>query len=468
VAQAPDRFGNRLLDASKSPAFRALALEVLAAGLAAVDPYQAVRRFLQRTGSLLRAGDSLIDLDQVGRVIVVGAGKAGGPMAAAVEEILGERIAVGWVNVKTGHLTPTRTIHLHEAGHPIPNEAGAHGSEQIARLLEGLRPDDLVLCLVSGGGSALLGLPYADIRLEEVQELTDSLLRAGASINELNTVRKHLDRLKGGGLARLAWPARVLALVLSDVIGDPLDVIASGPAAPDPTTFADAWSVIDRFRLRNKLPEAIAQRLQRGVAGLEPETPDLSDPIFERVEILVVGNNTQAVAAALAAARQRGWACLDLGSMIEGEAREVGRVLGGIARSIVAEGRPIQAPACIIAGGETVVTVTGSGRGGRNQEVALGAAFAIDGLPDTLIVSLGTDGTDGPTDAAGALADGTTFQRAMAAGLDPHRSLAENDAYPFFEALGDLLITGPTRTNVNDIMCVFVGMPGRTPSEPLA
>ena len=204
MARAPHTFGNRLLAVSKSPAFRALALEVLAAGLAAVDPYEAVRRSLERTGSLLRVGDSVIDLDRVGRIIVVGAGKAGGPMAAAVEDILDERIAAGWVNVKTGHLTPTRTIHLHEAGHPIPDEAGAHGSEQIAHLLQGLGSDDLVLCLSQAVDSALLGLPYPDIRLEEIRQLTESLLRAGASINELNTVRKHLDRLKGGGVARLA------------------------------------------------------------------------------------------------------------------------------------------------------------------------------------------------------------------------------------------------------------------------
>ncbi len=452
-------FGARLLSDSSSASFRTSALEVLAAALTAVDPYAAVRRSIGPSDSMLSAGHGQFDLDRIRRIVVVGAGKAGGPMSAAVEEVLGERISAGWVNVKTGHLTPTRFINLHEAGHPIPDQSGLDGSEQISNLLEGLDRDDLVVCLISGGGSALLGLPYPDITLADMQQVTNALFRAGANINQLNCVRKHLDRLKGGGLARLAAPARVVTLVLSDVIGDPLDVIGSGPTAPDPTTFADAWDVIDRFDLRSDIPASVAQRLQRGVDGDEPETPKVNDPIFERVDSVIVGSNARAAEAALSAATHRGWATLDLGSMIEGEAREVGRVLGALARGIVSEGRPLKAPVCIVAGGETVVTVKGSGRGGRNQEVALGAALAIDGLAETLVISLGTDGTDGPTDAAGALADGTTIQRGANLHLDPHRSLAENDAYSYFDALGDLLMTGPTRTNVNDIMCVFVGLP---------
>jgi glycerate 2-kinase len=453
------QFGERLLEAPKSSESRSQVLEVLAAALTAVDPYEAVHRTVRRSGDALIVGERSINLGSVGRVIVVGAGKAGAPMSAAIEDVLQDRISAGWVNVKTSHAAPTRTIHIHEAGHPIPDRAGVYGSDQIVGLLQGLEPTDLVLCLFSGGGSALLTSPHEGSSLDDLQAVTDALLRAGADINQLNTVRKHLERLKGGGLARLAAPARVISLVLSDVIGDPLDVIASGPTAPDSSTFADAWWVIEHFDLAGKIPALVAQRLKRGLAAEEPETPKICDPIFDRVENVIIGSNAQAVRAALAHAQQKGWRCLDLGSMIEGEAREVGRVLGGIARSIAAEGRPYERPVCVIAGGETVVTVRGSGRGGRNQEVALGAVLAIDGLSETLVCSLGTDGTDGPTDAAGAMADGTTLRRAADLGLDPHKALAENDAYEFFDALGDLLVTGPTRTNVNDLMCVFVGVP---------
>jgi glycerate 2-kinase len=442
------------------------ALEVLAAALTAVDPYEAVRRSVRRSRDSLIVGERSIDLASVGRVIVVGAGKAGAPMSAAIEDLLQDRISAAWVNVKTGHAAPTRTIRIHEAGHPIPDRAGVYGSDQIIRLLQGLEPTDLVLCLISGGGSALLASPYDGNSLDDLQAVTDALLRAGADINELNAVRKHLERLKGGGLARLAAPARVVSLVLSDVIGDPLEVIASGPTAPDSSTFADAWRVIERFDLAGKIPASVAQRFKRGLAGEEPDTPKTCDPIFDRVENAIIGSNAQAVGAALATAQQKGWRCLDLGSMLEGEARDVGRVLGAIARSIAVEGRPYDPPVCVIAGGETVVTVRGSGRGGRNQEVALGAVRAIDGLSETLVCSLGTDGTDGPTDAAGAMADGTTLHRATLLGLNAQKSLAENDSYSFFDTLGDLLITGPTRTNVNDLMCVFVGMPGTSSHIP--
>ncbi|MFN0070172.1 MAG: glycerate kinase [Chloroflexota bacterium] len=453
------RFGARLLEPPKHVAQRRLALEVLAAGLAAVDPYQAIHRHMSRSGSVLTIGSHQFDLDHVRRIIAVGAGKAGGPMAQAVEEILGDRLSGGWINVKTGHLAPTRLVHLHEAGHPIPDEDSILGTRKIVELLRELDSNDLVLGLISGGGSALLTLPRSGVQLHDLQATTSLLLRAGADINQLNTVRKHLDQIKGGGLARCASPAQIVTLILSDVIGDPLDVIASGPTVPDPTSFANVCSVIDQFDLWPALPPTVAGVLQRGRAGLEQETAKPGDPIFERVVTCIVGSNAQAAQAALGTAREQGWATIDLGSMLEGEAREVGRMLGGFARSIAAEARPFAPPACIVAGGETVVTVRGIGVGGRNQELALGAAIAIEGLPDTLIVSLGTDGTDGPTDAAGAIADGSTLERARAHRLDAHRALAQNDSYGYFATLGDLLVTGPTRTNVNDLICVFVGMP---------
>lgn len=453
------QFGPRLLDVSKQSGQRLLALQILRAALAAVDPAEAVQRHVQRNCASLTIGDRQLDLSAIGRIVAVGGGKAGGPMAQALETILDDRLEHGWVNVKSGHRAPTRVVHLHEAGHPLPDAESVRGSLAIRQYLTGLGESDLVLGLISGGGSALLTLPREGISLTDLQETTERMLRAGADITQLNTVRKHLDLVKGGGLARLAAPARLITLVLSDVVGDPLDVIASGPTVPDPSTFADARRVFEQLGLTGKLPTAVESLLERGAKGEEPETPKPGDPIFTRTETIVIGSNARAAQAAVETATHQGWTVLDLGSRLEGEAREVGRVLGALARSVQQEGRPVSPPACIIAGGETVVTVRGTGRGGRNQELALGAALVIHGLSDVLVVSLGTDGTDGPTDAAGAVADGTTLMRARALGHDPHTALAQNDSYAFFDALGDLIITGPTRTNVNDLMCVFVGSP---------
>jgi hydroxypyruvate reductase len=380
-------------------------------------------------------------------------------MALAVEQVLGSRVSDSWVNVKTGHSVPTRWIHLHEAGHPIPDEAGLNGTLEIARRLHGLTARDLVICLISGGGSALMTLPASPISLVDLQNTTDLLLRGGATINQLNAVRKHLDTIKGGGLARRAAPAQLVTLVLSDVIGDPLDVIASGPTVPDSSTFQDAWAVSEELGVWPRMPQSAQERLQRGRDGRVAETPKPGDASFAQSTTIVVGSNKQAAEAALRTAITQGWTTLDLGSMMEGEAREVGRTLGSLARSIALEGRPYARPACVIAGGETVVTVHGSGRGGRNQEVALGAAVALRDIPDAMVISFGTDGTDGPTDAAGAIADGTTLTRARALGLNQRDALTRNDSHHFFEALGDLLLTGPTRTNVNDLMFIFVGLP---------
>jgi len=378
-------------------------------------------------------------------------------MAAAVEGILGPRISAGIVIVKYGYAVPLRRIRVVEAGHPLPDAAGQRGAEELLDLVRGAGPDDLVLCLISGGGSALMPAPVGEMSLDDEITVTGLLLRSGAAIQEVNTVRKHLSRIKGGRLAAAASPARVVALILSDVLGDPVDAIASGPTAPDPTTFADALNVVGRYGLADSMPVSAMTYLQRGAAGREPETPKPDDPLFRRVQIVLVGSNEQAVAAAAARAKTVGFRTLVLTTSLEGEAREAARVFCSVVRGIGTRRTPIAPPACLLAGGETTVTVRGQGRGGRCQEFALSSGRVIAGWANTVVAAFGTDGTDGPTDAAGALVDGSTAARAQSAGLDAGRALADNDSYPFFQRLGDLLLTGPTRTNVNDIYLVLVG-----------
>jgi hydroxypyruvate reductase len=388
--------------------------------------------------------------------LIVGAGKASAPMAAAVEEVLGGRVAIeGSVTVRYGHSAPTREVRIREASHPVPDEAGVAATRAIVELLENTAEDDLVVCVISGGGSALLTLPAEGITLEDLQRTTDLLLRSGASINEINVVRKHLDLVKGGGLARLAAPASVITLVLSDVVGNPLDAIASGPTVPDTSTFADAAAVFDRFRLWDGVPSAVAERIRAGVRGELPETPTAGDPLFARTQTVVVGSNLLACAAAADAGAELGLQALVLSTFIEGEAREVGRVLAGVLREVDASAHPLARPCLIVAGGETTVTIRGEGRGGRNQELALAASAPLRGVQEVLLASIGTDGNDGPTDAAGAFVDGTTIDRAAAIGLHPAEYLENNDSYEFFSRLGDLIKTGPTNTNVNDVFLLF-------------
>lgn len=431
--------------------------QIMAAALAAVEPAAAVRRVLRREGDALYAGSRVFDLRTIERVLVIGAGKAGAPMARAVADVLGPSLSEGLVVVKDGHLdgpSPPR-ITIVEAGHPVPDERGVAAGRRIAALLQGLTPRDLVIALISGGGSALLTLPAPGVTLADLQALTADLLAVGASIGEINTLRKHLDQLKGGGLARMAYPAPLVAIVLSDVVGSPLDVIASGPTVADPTTFADAWAVLERYDLTGRVPSAIAAYLRAGIDGAVPETLKPGDPLFATVSTMLAGSNRQAAEAACAAARAAGFHSLLLTTFLEGEAREAGRFLAAVLREIAANGQPLPRPACIVVGGETTVTLRGDGRGGRNQELALAAAIALAEVPDVALVALATDGGDGPTDAAGAVATGLTVPRARALGLDPLAYLARNDAYPFFDALGDLLRPGPTVTNVNDLTLLF-------------
>lgn len=451
---------------TQSPDLRTHIVAVLEAALHAVDPYAAVRAQLLLEGDILRAGGRAYPLAEIERILVVGGGKAGAPMAAALTDLLGARITAGVVNVKYGHTAaggngPGGALQIVEAGHPVPDAAGQAGAERIAGLLGGLTPRDLVLVLISGGGSALLPLPVAGISLADIQALTQALLRCGADITEINTIRKHLSGLQGGQLARLAQPAQVVTLILSDVVGTPLDVIASGPTVPDPTTYADAVAVLKRYEILDQVPVSVQHHLLAGAAGALPDTPKPGDPLFERVANIVIGDNASAGRAAVAAAQRRGFHSALLTTFVQGEAREVGRVVAGLAQGIACGQSDFARPACLVLGGETTVTVRGPGAGGRNQELALAAAIALDSyaLPagiEVAVVSLGTDGTDGPTDAAGGIATRDTVARGRRRGLDARAALANNDSYHYLAAVGDLIVTGPTNTNVNDLIFVFV------------
>jgi glycerate 2-kinase len=441
---------------------RQAARAILDAAIAAGDAYRLTREALaveEVNGSWrLTVGERAFDLDRVRRLFIVGAGKASGRMAEAVADTLGDPHAQSLVVVKENPGCNWR-VRWVEAGHPIPDERGRAAAEEILRLVESAGVDDLVICVISGGGSALLPLPVPGVSLAEKQAVTRLLLEAGATINELNAVRKHLSALKGGQLARAAAPAPVVALLLSDVIGDPLDVIASGPTAPDPTTFADALAVLDRFRLRERVPESARHHLEAGAAGAVPETPKPGDPVFAAVTNRVIGNNGLVVEAALDAARRLGYPPLLLTRQLQGEAREVARVVAAVLGEAAGSGQPVGPPACLVAAGETTVTVRGPGKGGRCQEFCLALAPAVAALPGIVVLAAGTDGSDGPTDAAGALVDWTSIERARAAGLDPRAALAANDAYHFFATLGDLVVTGPTGTNLLDLYLALVASP---------
>ena len=407
----------------------------------------------------LRVRDREYDLNDFKNIYVVGTGKAGASMAYAVEEILGDRIKEGIINVKYEHVRKLQRIRLKEAGHPVPDRAGMAGSEQIVRLLMGTKKDDLVLCLISGGGSALLPLPVPGITLEEKGEVTRLLLECGATINEMNALRKHISQVKGGGLARAAAPSTLITLILSDVIGDPIDTIASGPTVADETTFKDVEDILNKYDLIPRIPLSIKKQIEEGLSGAVLDTPKAGDEIFDKTYNTIIGSNISAVMAARGRAEELGFKTLFLSSFIEGETKDVARVHTAVAKEVLSSGNPLSPPCCIISGGETTVTIRGKGKGGRNQEFVLAAAMDIGYLKDVVILSAGTDGTDGPTDAAGALCDNTTVHRADKIGLSAADYLKNNDSYNFFDRLGDLLITGPTNTNVMDLRLVMVGNP---------
>lgn len=431
---------------------------IMEASLTAVDPHRAVINSLDKIGFCHKARLDQYKVSRYRQIKVIGAGKAGQPMAAAIQDCFGERIKGGAVIVKDGYTneaSPTQLIKILEARHPIPDQRSVVATQEIIDLIEGSRQDDLIICLISGGGSALLTAPVHGVSLDEIQKTTELLLASGATINEINTLRKHLDQVKGGQLARIASPASVLCLILSDVIADPLDVIASGPTVPDPTTFQQALDILDRYGLCGQVPIAIEKYLNHGRKGKAPETPKSGEEFFSKVENHIVGNNHTATRAAVAQAEKEGFHTLTLTNFLQGEASQAGIFLSSVVHQMALRDQPVPRPGFVVVGGETTVTLEGNGLGGRNQEIALAAVSGLDGLQDVALVTLATDGGDGPTDAAGAVVTGSTNQRARELGLHPEEFLDNHDSYNFFSPLGDLIKIGPTRTNVNDLAFLF-------------
>jgi hydroxypyruvate reductase len=395
-----------------------------------------------------------LPLPPSGRTLVVGAGKAGASMALAVERHWPAAASLsGLVITRHGHGLPTERIEVVEAGHPVPDAAGEAGAREILRRVKGLGPDDLLLALISGGGSALLSLPADGVQMEALKATTRDLLRSGARIEDINTVRKHLSAIQGGRLA-LASRAPVLALIISDVTGDDPTHIASGPCAPDPSTYADALAVLERHRIKG--PDAVLEHLRRGVQGHIAETPKPADPLFSRVENRVVATARLALSAAEAFFRSHGIQTRNLGDRITGEASEVARTQDRLVRQIVGGRGPTEPPVAVVSGGECTVTVRGGGRGGRCSEFLLSLAIELDGLPGVLAIACDTDGIDGSEDNAGAVLLPDSLERAAKRNVDAGKLLAGNDAYGFFSALGDLVVTGPTRTNVNDYRAILI------------
>jgi len=426
------------------------------AGLSAVEPEAAVKRFCRRRNNYLVIGGLKYNLDKFDNIFVIGAGKACAPMSSAIEDLLGERITEGMVNVKYGHVASLKHVKLVEAGHPVPDENGRDGASKILNLAKKAGKDDLVICLISGGGSALLPFPAPGLTLRDKQNTIKELISCGATIHEINTIRKHTSLVKGGGLAKAVFPATLVTLILSDVVGDDLDVIASGPTVFDSSTYKDCIGIIKKYGLNRKLPGKVVKYLTGGAEGKISETPKAGEMIFEKTRNYIVGSNIESIKSAKKKAESLKYNTIVLSSMIEGDTKEAALFHCAIAKEIVKTGLPVPKPACIISGGETTVNVTGKGLGGRNQEFALAAALEIAGLENTVVLSVGTDGTDGPTDAAGAFADSTTLRRASVIGIDPLQYLSDNDSYNFFRKLGDLFITGPTNTNVMDLRIILV------------
>lgn len=440
----------------KLSSMRRDAEEIFQAGLNAVMPAGAIAHFCRLEGDILTIDRKAFDLSSFEEIIVLGAGKGGASMAKAMEQLLGKRISRGVVAVKYDHLEELATIEIMEASHPVPDENGFRAAQSIYRLAEEAGEKTLVICLISGGGSALIPFPVDGVTLEDKQETTKVLLACGANIHEINSIRKHLSVIKGGGLARAVYPATLVTLILSDVIGDDLDTIASGPCVPDSKNFADCLAIFKKYGILDQVPAGVIGYISKGAAGDAPETPKEGDPIFEKTSNVIIGGNFDALIKSKNKAEELGYNTILLSSMIEGETKDVAANHVAIAREIQHHGYPVVRPACILTGGETTVTIKGKGKGGRAQEFALAAAMKMDGMDDLVVLCAGTDGTDGPTDAAGAVSDNRTVERASQEELDPKRYLSNNDSYHFFEALGDLYKTGPTNTNVMDIRIVLV------------
>lgn len=430
--------------------------QIIKAALNAVDPYQLIREQVIRKGDTLVVSEKeQIELSQFDRIFLCGAGKGAAPITRAMEELLSDRLDGGDIIVKYDHLAELQKINLHEAAHPVPDENGLRSTEILLTNLDNLTERDCVFVLLTGGGSALLESLPDEIKLDDLQKLSSVLLQCSATIHEINCIRKHISLIKGGQLAKKIYPARCVTLALSDVIGDDLSVIASGPTSPDPTTFDDALAILEKYDVTDKIPSVILNHLKKGSEGKIPDTPKREDQVFKKVTNIVIGNNRLALNKAKETAESLGFKTIILTSMLEGEAREIARVVASIISEVQVTGTPIKKPACILLGGEPTVKIQGTGKGGRNQELALAVALSNINEP-YVCVSVGSDGTDGPTDAAGAIVDHTTLSRAESAGLNAQEYLKNNDSYNFFAPLGDLIITGPTGTNVMDVIFALV------------
>ncbi len=437
------------------------ALSIFNAGLSAVIASDLVKKHCRIDGGNLVIDDKAYLLDRCKNIYVIGAGKAAASMAKAIEEILGDRITRGFINVKYGHTVDLKYIEINEAGHPVPDENGLKGAEKILEIAQNATASDLIICLLTGGASALMPCPADGISFKDTQDTANHLLECGATIHEINTIRKHISAIKGGELARAASPATVLTLILSDVVGDNLDVIASGPTVPDSSVFMDCKKIFQKYDLGKKLPETVLRRLKAGRMGDIPETPKRRDPIFKNVHNVIIGTNEEALTAAKQKADSLGYLAVDLTSKIEeygstDESRDLAYLYSTIIRDFVIPDGQSVSPTCILLGGETTVTIRGKGLGGRNQEFVLAAAIEIAGCERIVVLSAGTDGTDGPTNAAGAIADHNSIKRAKILGLDAKKYLDDNDSYLFFKPLDDLIITGATNTNVMDLRIFLI------------
>ncbi len=429
------------------------ALSLFHTGIKAASPYNLIPNNMLLEENILTISDingesRSFDLNNYNRITVIGAGKASKSMAYAVEKILDGKIDEGLVVTKKNFRSELKRIRVLETSHPLPGKSGIEASKKIVKICKNAKENDLIINLISGGASSLLPYPTDNITLEDKIKTTVILLNVGATIQELNTVRKHISAIKGGQLVRHIYPATIINLIISDVIGDQLDVIGSGITAPDPTTFEDSWNVVIKYKLENKIPHSVKNYLRDGIKGKVPETPKPGNPIFKNVYNLIIGNNELALSAIKIAAEDKGYNAKIISSTLEGEAKDTGKFMAQIAKEY---SLPDEKPVCLIFGGETTVTVKGNGKGGRNQELCLSTAIEIDGIKNITFLSGGTDGNDGQTEAAGAICNGRTIERAKELGLDAMKYLNNNDSYNFFNKLDDLIITGPTNTNVMDV-----------------
>lgn len=442
----------------KSLEYQERVSRILASIIDAADPYVSIKKTIDHSDTDLIIQGRAYHLDDYSRIFIIGAGKGAFQMAQGLVEILGSKISGGVVIVK--HLVAASNqmddgIEYLLGSHPIPDQVSVKSTLRLIEFTDDFCKDDLVFCVISGGGSSLLSMPEKGIKIDDLMDLTRKLLFCGAEIGEVNTLRKHLDIVKGGGLARFVYPAQLVTIILSDVIGSPLDVIASGPTVADPTSFGDAIQILKKYDIYDTVPESIIRLLLRGQSGEIPETVKLGDQCLESVQNEILSDNFKVSVDAVDAAKNVGFNSMLLTTFLRGEARQAGIFLAGILQEIDNSSHPLKRPACIVVGGETTVTVTSSGTGGRNQEVALGAVESLAGIENVALITFATDGEDGPTDAAGAVVTGDTFERGLQLEFTPTEFLNNNDSYHYFEGLGDLIKTGPTGTNVNDISLLF-------------